>query len=92
MKLIVDINDNEYMRIKEYPNNITSYPVTIHIYDAVRNGIPLNDIRAEFINSYPTNYMGEPELNGMTCHFSLNKVLEIIDRICKAESEDENKE
>ena len=91
MKLIVDINDNEYMRIKEYPNNVTSYPVTIHIYDAVRNGIPLNDIRAEFINSYPTNYMGEPELNGMACHFSLNKVLEIINCIVK-ESEVKNNE
>ena len=38
MKLVIDIDDNEYMSIKEYPNNITSYPVTIHIYDAIRNG------------------------------------------------------
>ena len=41
MKLMIEINDNEYMGIKAYPNNITSYPVTIHLYDAVRNGIPL---------------------------------------------------
>lgn len=41
MKLVIDINDNEYMGIKGYPDNITSYPVTIHLYDAVRNGTPL---------------------------------------------------
>ena len=43
MKLIIDINDNEYMGIKGYPNNITSYPVTIHIYDAIRNGTQLEE-------------------------------------------------
>ena len=41
MQIVIDINDNEYIGIKEYPNNITSYPVTIHIYDAIRKGIPL---------------------------------------------------
>lgn len=41
MQIVIDINDNEYMGIMEYPNNITSYPVTIHLYDAVRNGTPL---------------------------------------------------
>ena len=52
MKLIIDINDNEYAGIKEYPNNITSYPVTIHIYDAIRNGTPLDDVngKIEFVN------------------------------------------
>ena len=38
MQIVIDINENEYLGIKEYPNNITSYPVTIHLYDAVRNG------------------------------------------------------
>ncbi len=38
---IVEIDDNEYIGIKEYPNNITSYLVTIHLYDMVRNGTPL---------------------------------------------------
>lgn len=47
MKLIIDINDHEYIGIKQYPNNITSYPVTIHLYDAVRNGTPLDKIRDE---------------------------------------------
>lgn len=62
MKLVIEINDNEYMGIKEYPDNITSYPVTIHLYDAVRNGTPLpkghgdlidrNDLKYEKYNSY----------------------------------------
>jgi len=40
MKLTIDINDNEYLSIKNYPDAVTSYPITIHLYDAVRNGIP----------------------------------------------------
>lgn len=41
MQIVIDINDNEYLGIKNYPDNITSYPVTIHLYEAVRNGTPL---------------------------------------------------
>ncbi len=40
----------------------------------------LDKIRAEFINKYPKNYMGEPELGGMMCTFSLNNVLDVIDK------------
>ena len=46
----------------------------------------LDKIRAEFINKYPKNYMGEPELGGMMCAFSLNNVLDVIDKY-KVESE-----
>ena len=46
----------------------------------------LDKIRAEFISRYPKNYMGEPELGGASCVFSLCKVLEIIDKY-KKESE-----
>lgn len=44
--------------------------------------IPLDRVkqaRKEFISKYPKNYMGEPELGGRTCYFSLNEVLEILD-------------
>ena len=41
MQIVIDINENEYLSIKNYPDNITSYPVTIHLYEAVRNGTPL---------------------------------------------------
>lgn len=41
MQIVIEIDDNEYLGIKNYPDNITSYPVTIHLYDAVRTGTPL---------------------------------------------------
>ena len=41
---------------------------------------------AEFINKYPKNYMGELELGGVMCVFSLNNVLDVIDKY-RAESE-----
>ena len=41
MQIVIDIDDNEYLGIKNYPDDITSYPVTIHLYKAVRNGTPL---------------------------------------------------
>ena len=52
------------------------------------NGTPLDDVKAEFINRYPKNWADEPELGGASCEFSLCKVLEILDNIGKAESED----
>lgn len=50
---------------------------------AVAHGTPLDDVKAEFINLYPKNYMGEPELGGASCSFSLNKVLNILDSVGK---------
>ena len=47
----------------------------------------LNKIRAEFISLHPKNYAGEPELGGLSCEFSLNEVLNIIDKY-KAERDD----
>lgn len=49
----------------------------------------LDKIRAEFIARYPKNYMGELELGGRSCEFSLNQILQIID---KYRAESENKE
>jgi len=46
----------------------------------------LDKLRDEFISLYPKNYLGEPELGGSSCVFSLNKVLNILDKY-KAESE-----
>ena len=58
------------------------------IVNAIKKGTPLdgvlNKIKAKFIIKYPQNYMGEPELGGASCVFSLNKVLEIIDSYRKA--------
>ena len=40
----------------------------------------IEQIKAEFINKYPKNYANEPELGGRSCVFSLNEVLQIIDK------------
>ena len=53
---------------------------------ALDNKDVLDKIRAEFISLYPMNYLGEPDLGGSCCVFSLNKVLNIIDKY-KNESE-----
>ena len=50
----------------------------------------LDKIKAEFISIYPKNYMGEPELGGMGCEFSLYRVLKIIDKY-KTESGNEKR-
>lgn len=40
----------------------------------------IDDIKADFISQYPKNVYGDLELGGRSCVFSLNKVLEIIDK------------
>ena len=45
----------------------------------------LEKIRAEFISRYPKNYTNEPELGGASCVFSLNEVLQIIDKYASEE-------
>ena len=79
MKLLIDINDNEYEGIKGYPDNITSYPVTIHLYDAVRNGTPLDNLTADLESlREPT----EPHLVDYRYHRNdmLDMVLGVIER------------
>lgn len=48
----------------------------------------LDKMRDEDINRYPKNYAGEPELNDNAFEFSLNRILQIIDKY-KAEMENE---
>ena len=49
----------------------------------------LDKMRTEFIALYPKNYMGQPELGGAGCEFSLCRVIKIID---KYQTESEVKE
>lgn len=51
MKIVIDIDDNEYTKIKEYPKDVTSYPITLHIYDAIRKGIPLPEVHGRLIDA-----------------------------------------
>lgn len=41
IEVVIKMEKNEYLGIKSFPNNVTSYPVTIHLYDAIKNGTPL---------------------------------------------------
>ena len=43
MKLLIDIPDEEYNRIKEWEDNITGYQTSLLLYRAVRNGIPYDE-------------------------------------------------
>lgn len=40
----------------------------------------IEKIRKEFIYHYPKNYVGESKLCGKSCVFSLNGILQIIDK------------
>ena len=48
----------------------------------------IDKIRTDIIARYPKNYAGEPELGGGACEFSLNQILQIIDKY-KEEMESE---
>ena len=52
---------------------------------ALEQDLVLDKIKQEFIAIYPKNYAGDIEADGCSCVFSLNRVLDIIDKY-KAES------
>lgn len=79
MKLIIDIPKDEYNEIIK-GDYIPDGNFRKNCIIAIINGTPLEDIKAEFTSLYPKNVYGGLELGGRSCVFSLNKVLEIIDR------------
>jgi len=79
MKLIIDIPDNEY----QYTCDRTLHDRSIWDY-AIRNGVPLDDVKAEIAEQMETEFLEESTI-GM--NFGLRLALEIIDNIDKAESE-----
>lgn len=82
MRVIIDIPEDVYTRF--FDNDIQDNEIAVddvcEMARALRLGKPLDDLRAEFIDRYPKNYAGGLELGGASCVFSLNKVLEIIDK------------
>ena len=59
----------------------------VHIIDEALEQEPILDkIREDFIARYPRNYANELELGGRSCVFSLNDILNTIDKY-KLESE-----
>ena len=83
MKLVIDIPQE----VKEAFDKASKDDINFCFYDynsvigkAIKNGTPLDDIKAEFTSCYPKNVYGELELGGRSCVFSLNKVFEILDK------------
>lgn len=52
----------------------------------------IDKLRAYVISKYPKNYAREPELGGNACEFSLNQILQIIDKYKEEMENDENSE
>lgn len=42
MQLMIEIDENEYLTIKNHPDNTTSYLITMHLYEAVIKGTPVD--------------------------------------------------
>ena len=92
MKIVIDINENEYAGIKSFPDGNTSYPWTLHLYDAVRNGTPfdsvIGDIKAEIgARVFDIQATSDKYFDGV------DDVMDIVDEIInkyigKAESEE----
>jgi len=57
-----------------------SYEMAVKTLEQGTKNDVLDKIRSEFISLYPKNYAGEPELGGLRCVFSLDKVLSVIDK------------
>ena len=82
MKLIIDIDDNKYNRLMNMPM-VSS--VNEAVIKAVKNGIPLEDVKAEIAEQIClTDNQYTKETKYTIEHL---KLLEILDNIRTAESE-----
>lgn len=84
MKLIIDIPEEVY---KAYCASTYCINDMIILENEVRNGTPLDDVKAEIKNEYYTEK--EPSLYQAGTNFGLSLAVEILDNIGKAESEEE---
>jgi hypothetical protein len=42
-KIVIEIANDDYDRIKSYPDGTTFYPITARLYKAVKDGTPLEE-------------------------------------------------
>ena len=80
MKLIIDIPEEDYKTIIQRPKQCV---VHWDIVDALRNGTPLDDVKAEIVALSKTY----PFINHIDTYVKEDDVLQILDNIGKAESE-----
>ena len=102
MQIVIDINENEYLGIKNYPDAVTSYPVTLHLYEAVRSGTPLpkghgilidadaliNNLNRDFLTSERELYYDVNPANALAEAFNIIEDTPTIIEADKGESED----
>ena len=81
VKLIIEIDQGDYERIKEYYDTHDTVEVT---YGYIRHGIPLDDVKTEIV-ALPKIY---PFVNHIDTYVKEDDVLEILDNMGKEESEE----
>ena len=84
MKLIIDINEYAFERIKEYYDALSEdSTVDAKVY-YIANGIPLDKIRAEIIKHFEGCYLEEDMTDERKAeHKAYENVLQIIDKYTK---------
>ena len=86
MKLIIDIPEEEYNDLMQTGENTINLGELLDLRNSVRNGTPLDDVKAEIEASMycdkDTRLVKNANASG------LEKAIEILDNIGKAESED----
>ena len=88
MKLIIDISEEAKRRIDTFKGKFLCGD-GFDLIEAIKNGIPLDDVKAEIAEEIcltDNPYSGETKY---TIEYS--RLLEILDNIVKAESEEESK-
>lgn len=96
MKLIIEIPDEEYDRIKEWEDNITGYQTSLMLYRAVRTGISLpkghgrlvdeNHVIAELV--YRKNLLADNVKCGQVTEIFNNAV--VVDADTESNNETDN--
>ena len=80
MKLIIDIPEEDFKWIQTH-RSVTDYQITQMLYKRVMNGIPLDDVKFQIEHMACRQYEHRLTLDRQ-------EVIEILDNIVKAESED----
>lgn len=50
MKIVIEISEEDYKLIKSYGKGSTNYRISLNLYDAVKNGVPLPKHHGDLID------------------------------------------
>lgn len=94
-EIIIKISDDDYSWLKQVSKGYMSYPCTLRLYEAVKNGILLDDIKSEIkeereyayanFDEYKVNVLGVEvdDLPDDDFRYGMERTIEIIDRKVK---------